>query len=140
MSKDPFPLGTVNFGKSAAVTEMTAPETELCHYIRDYELDMMSSMKDGHAKEIFWSSLGLFVGALVPALESLARFNAPSNPMGPLGLVICALALGGIVSAAISGYFWRQKAKGQRDIMSEIRARPTLQAVYSTLRTCGKGW
>lgn len=129
MNNAPPSVGTISFGDVAPVTRMTAPESELKHYITDDELDKIANMKGGHAKEIFWSSLGLFLGALIPACESLIRFNAPNNPMGALGLLECGIALVGLAIACTSGYFWWDRAKGKKDIVQEIRDRPKLQVV-----------
>jgi hypothetical protein len=105
-------------------TLMTMPDTDLCHYITDDELDRLSEMRKEPVMEIFLCATGAFMGALIPALQSLSIFNSDPTKMDGFGLLTMFVAVGTLTVALVSGSLWHQRLKSHKSLVATIRGRP----------------
>ncbi len=63
------------------------------------------------------------MGALVPAVEQLGRFNDVATPMGLTGLCTVLIAFIAFAVAVVTGLLWRQRLKSHQGLLKTIQAR-----------------
>jgi hypothetical protein len=108
----------------AQATTVTLPAGQLCHYIRDDELDRLGEMRSDLVMEICLASAGLFFGSIVPAFDGFRRFGASTNPTTGTDLLSMMLCFAAGVVALITGLQWRSRSKLHKGMVAEIRDRP----------------
>lgn len=102
---------------------MTIPGVQLWHYITDDQLTTLGEMRKEPVMEICLATSGTFVGAIVPAIEQLARFNDKANPMGLIGLVTVAIAFVAFGISAVTAILWRQRHISHEGLLRVIQSR-----------------
>lgn len=103
-------------------TEVTLPASALCHYITDDELERIGEMRKEPVMESCLASIGVFSGALIPALSELQKYSSHGK-IEVLGLVTCFVAVGALTVGAVTGYLWKQRAETHRGMVGSIRSR-----------------
>ncbi|WP_288485811.1 hypothetical protein [uncultured Novosphingobium sp.] len=117
----------VRMPSGSYITEVTLPPESLCHYITDDELDRLSEMRKEPVMEIFLSSIGAFLGGLVPAVQEIAKFQADSRNLTGVGLFTMFVAVSALSAAVISGFLWHQRGKSHKSMSGAIRDRPRVR-------------
>lgn len=105
-------------------TSVTLPASQLCHYIRDEELDRLGDMRSDLVMEICLASTGIFFGSVVPAFDGFRRFGAIANPTTGTDLLSMMLCFAAGSVAIITGLQWRARSKLHKGMVDEIRDRP----------------
>jgi hypothetical protein len=103
--------------------EVTVPGVQLFHYITDDQLTTLGDMRKEPVMEICLMASGAFLGAIVPAIEQLGRFNDAVNPMGITGLCTVIVAVIALAVAAVTGALWRQRLAGHQGLVETIQSR-----------------
>lgn len=111
--------------------QMTLQSEQVCHYIRDDELENLGKMRHDPVMEIFLLAAGAAVGAIVPAFQELARFNASQNPMGITGLMTVIVLVAALAIATVTGLLWWQRTAAKSDLVTEIRGRPKVRVMVN---------
>lgn len=111
----------------AQQTSVTVPAEQLCHYIRDDELDRLGEMRRDLVMEICLASGGLFVGSVVPAFDGFRRFGAEVNPSTGTDLLSMLICFAALVVTIISGLQWHARSKLHKGLVQEIRERPKVK-------------
>lgn len=104
-------------------TEVTLPESNLCHYIADGELERLGEMRKDRVMEICLASAGIFAGSLIPAIDGFRRFGAETNPATVTDLASMLIAFASLAVAGITGYQWRVRSGLHQDMVTQIRSR-----------------
>ena len=105
-------------------TSVTLPASQLCHYIRDDELDKLGEMRSDLVAEICLASTGIFFGSIVPAVDGFRRFGATTNPATGTDLLSMMLCFAAFIVAIITGLQWRVRSQVHKSMVDEIRDRP----------------
>lgn len=79
-------------------------------------------MRKEPVMEICIGSIGLFCGAIIPALQAAAS----STDMSVWSLIIYSLAMASGAVAAVTGFLWHQRAKTHKSLAETIRSRPRI--------------
>jgi hypothetical protein len=117
------------FTGAVPTVECTVPATELRHYITDEELGRLGEMKRDHLTELFWGFLGATLGGIIPSISAVAHFNAKTDPMGKLELVVCLLTAMALAATVLTAILLLQRSRGRKDLLGEIRGRPKMRVV-----------
>jgi hypothetical protein len=107
--------------------ECTMPDTDLRHYISDHELNSIGDLKSDHIGQLFWASLGAFVGLVIPTFNAVAKFQAAKGPFDGSSLATIILACMSLSILFVSGLLTWGRSKRRRDLVSTIRARPRVK-------------
>ena len=105
-------------------TSVTLPSEQLCHYIRDDELDRLGEMRSDLVMEICLTSAGLLAGSIVPAVDGFIRFGATENPATNTDLLSMMICFAAFVVTVITGFQWRARSKVHTGMVGAIRERP----------------
>lgn len=105
-------------------TSVTLPASQLCHYIRDDELDRLGDMRSDLVMEICLASTGIFFGSIVPAFDGFRRFGAKINPTTGTDLLSMMLCFAAAIVAILTGLQWYARSKLHKGMVDEIRERP----------------
>lgn len=98
------------------------------HLVSDWELNEVAQSRTSRLENMLWAMVGAALGAMIPAIEDLYRafLSTPSQPLTALALlkvlvfaVTGALAIGACI-------VMRQKEKSGRELIDDIRKRPTV--------------
>jgi hypothetical protein len=108
----------------AQTTEVTVSPQALCHYITDDELERLGDMRKEPVMEICLCTIGAFLGALIPALQTLAQFNDDPAKVTMWGLMTLMIAFATFAVAVVSGVLWYQRSKTHKSMVENIRERP----------------
>lgn len=108
----------------AQTTEVTLSPSALCHYITDHELETLGEMRKEPVMEIFLCSIGAFMGALIPAFQTLSQFNQDPAKVDIWGLLTLLLAAAMLAVSLVSGALWYQRGKTHKSLVDKIRERP----------------
>lgn len=105
-------------------TSVTLPSAQLCHYIRDDELDRLGEMRSDLVMEICLASAGLLAGSIVPAVDGFMRFGAAKNPATGTDLLSMMICFAALVVTVITGFQWHARSKVHTGMVGAIRERP----------------
>lgn len=103
---------------------LTMPNNQLCHYIRDDELERLSEMRRDLIMEICLTSIGIFIGSLTAGIDGFRRFNVAVEQLTATDLISMLILFAAGVVALITGLQWRVRARRHGSMVDEIRARP----------------
>lgn len=112
-------------------SEITIPGVELYHYITDDQLSELSTMRADPVMEVTMAAIGAFLGAVIPAVEALARFNDKTNPMGLIGLFTVLIATVSLALAIFAGVLWYRRHKRHQGLAATIRSRPKVKVTIA---------
>lgn len=118
--------------ESMRSSEITVPGLELYHYITDDQLSELSTMRADPVMEVTMGAGGAFVGGLIPALQALAHFNDPKEPMGIIGLLTVLIAVTSLVLSVFSGILWYRRHSRHEGLAATIRSRPKVKVSVAT--------
>lgn len=107
-------------------TNVTVPAEELCHYIKDYELEIISEAKKGLSAEICLTSTGIFFGSIIPAFEGGAKYFSNQHVANWIYLLSMLLCFASFVAAIITGLQWHTQSGNKVSIVDQIRKRPKI--------------
>ena len=108
-------------------SEITVPGVELYHYITDDQLSELSTMRADPVMEVTMGAAGAFVGAIIPALQALAHFKDPKEPMGVIGLITVLIAVAALVLTIFAGILWYRRHRRHQGLAATIRSRPKVK-------------
>ena len=108
----------------AQLTEVTLSPQALCHYINDDELERLGEMRKEPVMEIFLCSIGAFLGALVPGLQVVGKFNENPATLDLWNLLTLLIAVATLAVATVAGVLWHQRSKTHKSMVDTIRQRP----------------
>lgn len=112
-------------------TTVTVAEERVFHYIADEELEMLIRGESDTMAQIFWASVGAFIGALQPAVVSSAKVGAV--PLAWADLIPIIVALAALPVALVAGLTWRSRYRQVQSMQARIRERhkvPVGQTLY----------
>lgn len=115
--------GSLVLPPSMREAEVTIPGVQLWHYITDDQLTTLGEMRKEPVMEICLAASGAFLGAIVPAIEQLGRFNDKANPMGATGLCTVLIAVVALAVAIVTGFLWRQRLRSHESLLDTIKSR-----------------
>lgn len=122
------PQTVASFGENKKLEIRTTHPPYLSrHDISDEELTQLEQARRGRFTEPFWGVMGLFLGLAAPAVDAIhtAYFTTPRGELTPFQLaeiVACAATLAVAVCIFL---FTRKQTRRAKDLVAEIRARPT---------------
>ncbi|UVC08680.1 hypothetical protein IHQ71_26725 [Rhizobium sp. TH2] len=102
---------------------VTFDENPIEHWISDMELNQLSELRKDHVVEIFWGTLGIFLGSIVPAMEKLPKLGNAQNPIGSQDLAVLLICCVSLLLTIIMGFFWFQRTNDANDLGAKIRSR-----------------
>ena len=96
------------------------------HYISGQEIEMLCEIKKEPTREIFQLAVGALMGALMPALQSMTKFNDLHNSMTWVDLIAFAVAIAVVAIAAASWFLWNRRTIAAFIRIKTIRQRTQL--------------
>jgi hypothetical protein len=113
-------LGNSFPGLQRAVTFEDEP---LDHWISDAELNLMTELRKDNVVEIFWGTLGIFLGSIVSALEKWPKVGNADNPVGTIDLIVLIICGVSLILTVVMGFFWYQRSEKAENLATKIRNR-----------------
>lgn len=115
---EPMPEGLFNQSRN-----VTHNDEVLEHLITDEQLTMLDMSSRDHIVEIFWASLGLFFGSLLPALGSASMLFDQESSFSWVSLIECMICFAALVVAVLMAIFWWNRAQTSSTLIEDIRNR-----------------
>ena len=106
------------------LTSVTLPAEQLCHYIRDDELDRLGEMKSDLVSETCLASVDIFFGSLIPAIDGFSRFGDQQHPANGTDLIAMLMCAAFGLLAVVTGWQWWRRSRRHKGLVAEIRERP----------------
>ncbi len=118
--------GRFTLSDGAMTTNVTLPTEQLCHYIRDDELDSITEFGREPIAEICLLAAGSALGSLIPAINGIARWYTSDSAMSAASLVALLQFVASIAVTLVTGYLWRRRRGVKQSLVDEIKGRPKI--------------